>query len=117
MNTAYKIYEANRDLLSRVDEEEVSVKYLKKEDVLLLTLSDSITTDSITLDDGLLIIHYNSDNFKITGFTIPYFQEFIIYCKNLNKNEKIKKSVKEQNFKPLIEPIANVGMFNLSFAF
>lgn len=117
MNIYHSVYESNRDLLTRVKKEKIFAKYLKKEDVFLVNFGKPKTSFSITLPDGLIIIHYDPKNYKITGFTVPYLKEFLDSCKQLAQNEELEKNFEKHDYKPLAEPVANVGMTGLSFAF
>lgn len=115
MNIYKKIYKTNINLLKKIDEGEVKVKYLP-EDVLLISLPvPARYSDSIEIADGLLIIHYNPNNYKITGFTVPYVKEFIQL--SLTMQEAKQKSIKKKK-KHVVKPqtIASAGMYGLSFA-
>jgi len=80
MNIFNEIFSKNKDILERMDKKSVEKRYLSKEDVLLISLDKPVKDyDSIEINNGLVIVHYNS-KYRITGFTIPYVKEFKESC-------------------------------------
>lgn len=117
MNIFRLIYESNRDLLQRFKEESVSSKYFEKEDVFRVFIGESSDSRAITIANGLLIIHYNPENYKIYGFTVPFVKEFVQYCKQYGYNKDIEVNIGEKKgSRYFAEPVANAGMTSLSFA-
>lgn len=117
MNLRQQLYESNSDLRQRFKKEKISSKYLRKEDVMLITIGKPKASYSLTIADGLLDVHYNPTNYKINGFTVLYVKEFIGCFEQLsNSNKNVEKEAEKANYKPLVEPIANLGMTSLSFA-
>jgi hypothetical protein len=112
MNTYKQIYENNKDLLERVSKEKVECKYLKDEDVLLMTIGKKEISDSIDVDE-LMTVHYDPDTLKITGFTVPYVNEFID-CVERIMRARIKE---EETLHPKPQSIASAGLFGLSLAY
>lgn len=77
MNIYKQIFENNKDLLERLDNKDFEAEFIKKDDVFLMRIGKPTSSyDSIDIDD-FMTIHYDSETFKITGFTIPYVKEFV----------------------------------------
>lgn len=112
MNIYKQIYETNRNLLERVAKEKVDYKYLKNDDVLLMTIGKNRLSDSIDIDE-LMTVHYDPETFKITGFTLPYVNDFIECIERIMK-AKIKE---EETLHPKPQSIASAGLFGLSIAY
>ncbi len=113
MNIYKQIYDTNINLLKRVDKDKIKIKYLS-EDVLLVSLGVlNRYSDSIEIGDGLLVIHYNPKNYKITGFTVPYVKEFIETNLIMRTAIEQEKQKKEQ---PTPQTVASAGMYGLSCA-
>jgi len=119
MNLYKQIYDTNINLLKRVDNDKIKIKYLS-EDVLLVSLGVPLRySDSIEIGDGLLVIHYNPNNYKITGFTVPYVKEFIKTSLAMKTavdlaKQKREKLIEEEKIKP--QTVASAGMYGLSCA-
>lgn len=110
MTIAHKIYDSNRNILQRFKKEKVDSEYLKREDVMHVFLGKPRISDSITVANGLITIHYSPTTYKIYGFTVPYVREFVnTFSRLLKDHERVER--KPQN---LAEPVANMGMSSLS---
>src|SRR3990167_656178 len=87
MNIYQTIFKKNEDLISRVKDNGLKPVYLRSEDVLILELEDADASDSIEVANGLVVIHYNPDTYRIVGFTIPYATEFQTAFKHLEEKQ------------------------------
>lgn len=116
MNIYSKILKENKDLLQRIDNRKVNSKYLSNEDVFLYTLEDMKLSDSIEIAKGLIVVHYNPDNLKIVGFTVPYVREFLKTFKEFEKKEVIQKASKSEFNLPPIR-VASAAQVGLAYAF
>lgn len=110
MNINEKVLNKNLDVIERLKKEDIDYKYLENDDVLLLHLKNYNfnTSDSIELMDGMIIVHFDSETYKIMGFTLPYVKEFQAWVKSLTGNKRPLKK---------IEPIQIGASFFNSFAF
>jgi len=102
------LFDNNRNLLERVKKEQASFSYLKEDDVLLVNIGRRKLSVGVNVDDNL-IVHYDPKTYKIVGFTIPFYKNWLKENKNKARNNKIEE---EEN---RIDTIASSSMSRLSF--
>jgi|WetSurMetagenome_2_1015567.scaffolds.fasta_scaffold647354_2 hypothetical protein len=105
-----KILLKNKNLFERLKYSDLEKTYLYNDDVFLISIGKPVKKyNSIETEDGLITIHYG-DNLKITGFTIPYVQEFLSYCSKIFSKDEQNKTQEVISEKTNSQTLTNAAM-------